>query len=69
MSAHLTPPLAITESERASLQALLRARTTEQRLVMRARIVFAAAEGAASERIAAKLGVHPDDGAALARTV
>jgi transposase len=50
--------LVISESERASLQALLRAGTTEQRLVMRARIVLAAADGTANERIAAQLGVH-----------
>jgi transposase len=48
----------ITESEQASLQALLRAGTTEQRLVMRARIVLAAAQGTANQRIAAQVGVH-----------
>ena len=58
MPNHPAPQLVISESERASLQALLRAGTTEQRLVMRARIVLAAAEGTANERIAAQLGVH-----------
>ena len=48
----------ISESERAALRALLRAGTTEQRLAMRARIVLAAADGTANERIAADLGVH-----------
>ena len=58
MPNHPAPPLSISESERASLRALLRAGTTEQRLVMRARIVLAAADGTANERIAAELGVH-----------
>ena len=58
MPNHPAPPLAISESERASLQALIRAGTTEQRLVMRARIVLAAATGTANERIAAQLRVH-----------
>ena len=58
MPNHPAPPLVISESERASLRALLRAGTTEQRLVMRARIVLAAADGTANERIAAQLGVH-----------
>jgi transposase len=58
MPNHPAPPLTISESERASLQALLRAGTTEQRLVMRAQVVLAAAEGTANERIAADLAVH-----------
>jgi transposase len=58
MPNHPAPPLTISESERASLQALLRAGTTEQRLVMRARIVLAAADGTANERIAAQMGVN-----------
>ena len=59
MPNHPAPPLVITESERAALAALLRAGTTEQRLVMRARIVLAAANGTANERIAAEIGVNP----------
>jgi len=35
--------------------------TTEQRFVMRARIVLAAADGLTNERIAAQLGVHRMD--------
>jgi transposase len=58
MPDHPAPQLVISESERSSLRALLRAGTTEQRLVMRARIVLAAADGTANERIAAQLGVH-----------
>ena len=58
MPNHPAPPLAVTEPERASLRALLRAGTTEQRLAMRARIVLAAASGTANERIAARLGVQ-----------
>jgi len=48
----------MSESERASLLALVRAGTTEQRLAMRARIVLAAAEGTANERIATQVGVN-----------
>jgi len=69
MPNHPAPPLIISEFERASLRALLRAGTTEQRLAMRARIVLAAVEGTANEQIAAKLGVKQDDGAALARSL
>src|SRR5664279_6051643 len=58
MPNHPAPQLVISESERASLRALLRAGTTEQRLAMRARTVLAAADGTANERIAAQLGVH-----------
>jgi transposase len=58
MPNHPAPALTITESERASLRALIRAGTTEQRLVMRARIVLAAADGTANERIAAEIGVN-----------
>jgi transposase len=50
--------LVIDETERRVLQALARAGTTEQRTAMRARVVLAAAEGVANERIAADLGVH-----------
>jgi transposase len=58
MPNHPAPPLTISELERASLQALLRAGTTEQRLAMRARVVLAAADGIANERIATELRVH-----------
>jgi transposase len=58
MANHPAPPLVIDETERRVLQALARAGTTEQRTAMRARVVLAAAEGVANERIAADLGVH-----------
>ncbi len=45
--------------ERAVLEARLRARTTEQRHVLRARIVLLAADGEASRAIARELGIMP----------
>jgi transposase len=50
-------PLAVSPSERDVLERLVRARTTEQRVAQRARIVLGAADGVANKRIAAKLGV------------
>ena len=58
MPNHPAAPLVVDESERAALRALTRAGTTEQRMAMRARVVLAAADGMANERIAAQLGVH-----------
>ena len=58
MPNHPAAPLVIDESEREALRALVRAGTTEQRTAMRARVVLAAADGMANERIAAELGVH-----------
>ena len=58
MSNHPAPPLALSDAERAALEALLRAGTTEQRIATRARILLAAADGVANERIAAEIGVH-----------
>lgn len=58
MPNHPAAPLVIDESEREALRVLVRARTTEQRLAMQARVVLAAADGIASERIADGLGVH-----------
>ena len=51
-------PLVIDDSESEALRALVRARTTEQRTAMRARVVLAAADGMANDRIAEDLGVH-----------
>ena len=51
------PQLVVDPSERVVLERLLRARTTEQRLAQRARIVVRAADGVANKRIAAELGV------------
>ena len=45
--------------ERAVLEARLRAPTTEQRQVLRARIVLLAADGLASRAIARELGIMP----------
>jgi transposase len=59
MANHPAPPLSIDESDLEILRALVRARTTEQRLVQRARIVLSAAEGKPNRRIAAELGVAP----------
>ena len=53
--------MVINESECASLRALLRAGTTEQRLGMRTRIVLAAAEGTTNKRIAGQLDEHRRD--------
>ncbi len=50
-------PLTVSPSERGVLERLVRARTTEQRLAQRARIVLGAADGVANKRIAAELGV------------
>jgi transposase len=57
MAAHPAPPLAVSESEAEALRAMTRAGTTEQRTVMRARIILRAAEGAAHVEIADELGV------------
>jgi transposase len=57
MAAHPAPPLAVSETEAETLRALTRAGTSEQRMVMRARIVLRAAEGAANVAVAEELGV------------
>lgn len=51
------PPLAVTDADRRVLQAVIRATTSEQRAVMRARIVLRSADGGSIEGIAAELGV------------
>jgi len=58
MPNHPAPALAVDEAEHEALRALVRAGTTEQRTAMRARVILAAADGIANERIAAELGVH-----------
>jgi transposase len=57
MAAHPAAPLAVSQSEAEALRAMTRAGTTEQRMVMRARIVLRAAEGAANAHVATELGV------------
>src|ERR1035437_3194848 len=59
MANHPAPPLSVNESDLEILRALIRARTTEQRLFQRARIVLRAAEGTPNRRIAAEVGVAP----------
>jgi len=59
MANHPAPPLSVNESDLEILRALVRARTTEQRLVQRARILLRAAEGAPNRQIAAEVGVAP----------
>ncbi|HYO44127.1 MAG TPA: hypothetical protein VES19_13085 [Candidatus Limnocylindrales bacterium] len=51
------PPLAVTDADRRVLRAVIRATTSEQRAVARARIVLRSAEGGSIEGIAAELGV------------
>jgi transposase len=50
----------LTDQQRHDLQRLTRAGRTEQRLVLRARIVLHGADGHSNTRIAADLGVCPD---------
>ena len=59
MANHPAPPLSVNESDLEILRALVRAGTTEQRLVQRARIVLSAAMGTPNRRIAAELHVAP----------
>jgi transposase-like protein len=49
--------IVLSDEDRRRLESLVRQRTAEQRMVMRARIVLAAAEGAQNASIAARLGV------------
>src|SRR5664280_1254362 len=57
MSNHPAPALVLNEVDRAALNAVVRAPTSEQRTVMRARVVLASADGTAISRIAEDLGV------------
>jgi len=52
--------IVLDPGERGALQALARGSATEYRLVVRARIVLAAAGGATNTAIAARHGVHVD---------
>ena len=51
--------VALTDEDRVTLSSWVRAGTTEQRLVLRARMVLAAADGAATQEIARGLGQRP----------
>lgn len=57
MGASAAPPLEVTAAEVDALMMIVRARTSEQRAVVRARIVLLAAEGLANTRIAREVGV------------
>ena len=57
MGAPPAPPLDVTAAEVEALQAIVRAGTSEQRFVTRARIVLLAAQGVANSRIAVQVGV------------
>src|SRR5262245_50156763 len=48
--------ITLTDDERQTLQQWMRSSKTEQRLVLRARIIWAAAEGRATQIIAQQLG-------------
>ena len=50
---------ALTASERSELERWARSRATPYRLILRARIVLAAADGQSQRRIAERLGVNP----------
>jgi len=51
--------IVLTPQERATLERWVRASSTEQRLVQRARFILAAAEGEGTTAIAERLGVRP----------
>lgn len=52
-------PITLTEEERVTLSKWARGRSTEARLVQRAKIVLAAADGVANNLIATELGTDP----------
>ena len=51
------PEIVLTEQERNELERVARARTTEQQLAVRARVVLLAAEGLSSSEVARRLRV------------
>ena len=52
----IAPKIELTDTERAALLKWSRGRSTASRLVLRAKIVLAAAEGLMNQTIAAKVG-------------
>jgi len=54
----IATPIVLNVEDRATLEGWVRATTTEQRVVMRARIILAAADGQTSVAIAEALGVR-----------
>lgn len=69
MGAPAAPPLEVTAAESDALRSIVRAGTSEQRSVTRARIVLLAAEGVANTRIAREVGGVAADGAVAALPV
>ena len=55
----IATPIELSAEERQTLESWVRASTTEQRLVLRARLILAAAAGATTTAIAQRLGVRP----------
>lgn len=55
------PPLPVNAKEREELERLVRAHTTPQRLVRRARVVLLAADGMPNRRIAKEVGMGEDN--------
>jgi len=55
----LATPIVLSEAEQETLRLWLRAGTSEQRMVERARIILAAAEGVGTNAIARELGTRP----------
>ena len=54
------PEITLTEEERNELERLVRARTTGQQVVVRARIVLLAADGLSTEEVARRLDLDSD---------
>jgi hypothetical protein len=62
-------PVEVTEEQRATLEAIVRKRTSPQQLVMRAKIILCAAEGKGIRPTVRELGVKSRCGAMLAPTL
>ncbi len=60
MAGHKPVPLELTQRQRAVLEQLSRHQNCSQRLVRRARIVLACADGHNNERVGELVGVHRD---------
>jgi hypothetical protein len=54
------PPLVLTDGERAELQRRVRAHTTPQRDLTRARMILLAADALPNRQVARLVGRHPD---------
>jgi transposase len=57
MMAFVATPIVLTDGERAALEKIVAATTSEQRMVRRARVVLLAADGVANRRIADEVGL------------